>query len=461
MLVDDDRRALHRLAARWLESAGETEPVVLARHFEEAGEADQARAYYGRAGQRALAEGNPEQAVRWLQTSLVEAVTDPEHQERSLGLGRALVLLGRYDEAWSAIDALASAEGRLEAEAALLRARILRGQRRLDEAERAIRATLERLDDKAHPDILFGLLHTLFWVIWVQGKYQVAGGVANQLFSAAAADAQPERLGLAELAMSYFQAVEGDLSVAVDLADKAVAHARELGHPYRETDGLMLLGSLQEMVGLHTEARASLDAALALAMRLKTMFHQAMLTIALSRVLLAQEHVAAALEGARVARQLADELGDRRTKAMALASSANALVARHDEGDLVEARAAAAQALELSRDKLPPVEAEVRWVLCRIALARNETAEAVEHAQAAKQLLDGLGTHELYEIQILLAIHDALEAAGRGDEAREMLQRAGHVLRARARRIGDEALRERFLALPHNARVRSLSESAQ
>jgi eukaryotic-like serine/threonine-protein kinase len=46
MLTESDRKLGHRLAARWLESAGRGHPVVVAQHFERAGDsADAGRCY--------------------------------------------------------------------------------------------------------------------------------------------------------------------------------------------------------------------------------------------------------------------------------------------------------------------------------------------------------------------------------------------------------------------------------
>jgi tetratricopeptide (TPR) repeat protein len=320
---------------------------------------------------------------------------------------------------------------------------------------------LAATDENTFPDITFGLLHTLFWVQWEQGGYQKAGEVAKQLFGEAIHEDRPERLGLAKLAMSYFMAVQGDLSMAVDLASEAVQHAREIGHPFREADGLMLLGSLEEMVGLRVRARASLEAAMGLATRLKTKYQQAQLGIGLARVDLAQGQVEPALAGIESGVQLAAELEDSHTLCNALLLRARALGDKGSSHDLAEATAAGAAALRLCQGKYPSQEAEARWVLSNLALARSLPTEALEHARAAEKLLDLLGTHELHEVEILLCIRNAYLATGHEAEAQDILKRAYRTLRFKARRIGDEEIREGYLALPHNAQVKALWEQAQ
>jgi tetratricopeptide (TPR) repeat protein len=61
-LTDADRRLGHRLAARWLEQAGERDATLLAEHFERAGEPERAVQSYRRAAEQAL-EGNDFQAA--------------------------------------------------------------------------------------------------------------------------------------------------------------------------------------------------------------------------------------------------------------------------------------------------------------------------------------------------------------------------------------------------------------
>ena len=53
-LVDEGRRLGHRLAGEWLEQRGETDPMVLAGHFERGGEGARAASYYLRAGEQAF-----------------------------------------------------------------------------------------------------------------------------------------------------------------------------------------------------------------------------------------------------------------------------------------------------------------------------------------------------------------------------------------------------------------------
>ncbi|WP_437312996.1 serine/threonine-protein kinase [Sorangium sp. So ce385] len=63
-LTDADRGRGHRLAAAWLEEAGETDPAVLAEHLERGGERARAAACYAQAAERLLRGGDPPGAIR-------------------------------------------------------------------------------------------------------------------------------------------------------------------------------------------------------------------------------------------------------------------------------------------------------------------------------------------------------------------------------------------------------------
>jgi hypothetical protein len=62
-LTDDDRRLGHRCAGNWLEQRGETNPMVLAGHFEHGGDRDRAARHYLRAAQQANQVLDPQAAM--------------------------------------------------------------------------------------------------------------------------------------------------------------------------------------------------------------------------------------------------------------------------------------------------------------------------------------------------------------------------------------------------------------
>jgi tetratricopeptide (TPR) repeat protein/tRNA A-37 threonylcarbamoyl transferase component Bud32 len=458
MLPQEARQPLHQLAARWLEVVGETDAALLAYHFARGGDMEQAAECYARAGARALADGDLERAAEWYSSSL--STTEPTQLQlsrRRVGLARALILMGRYDEAWQAIEQLTGLAADHQVEVEYLKGRILLGRGRYAEAQALLEQGLAALEQTAHPDLEFDLRHTLFWVIWTQGRYGAAGRVAERLYTDALHDERPDHLCAAKLAFAYYNVVEGDLSASVELAGEAVAHAREIGHPFREVDALILLGSAQELVGLYDQAKASLVTAGTLAERLRTAFHRANIEICLGRVSLALDDPAAALGHFRRAAAAATSLDDQRSLAISLAGEASILTLNQE---LDQAAAVALRAVELSAKIAPPVEVEARHVLARVHLSRGNTAEAVAESRTAMELMAQLGAQERYEIEVALTAHDALAAAGQRQEAHEVLRQAVQQLRGRTRRIGDDQIRESFTGVPHNRRLVELWERA-
>jgi tetratricopeptide (TPR) repeat protein len=431
----------HRAAASWLERVGERDAALLAHHYRQGGDELRAAEHYARAGEKALTDGDLGGAVSFFESSLSldEAEqTEPQRAERLMGLARSQILMGRYDRAWKSLErvpALATEEagGQLQ----LLRGRILHGQGRYPEAEAILARAARSLAGLDAGELLFQVRHTLFWVVWAQGRYSETAPIAEQLRRQATESGYPEQLCLAKLALSSCSKVEGDLLAAIELVDGAVTHAREAGHPYREVDGLIMLADAQEQLGLYERAQETLQAAWQLALRLETVFHKAGIQALLGRVRCGRGEIDRAIEHFQAACREARAIGDDRTLAMALAG-----LARCQEG--AQALETAREVVELAADRAPPAEAMARMVLAEVLLAGGHPAEATEEALKAVELMDRLGAQERFEIEILLVARDALQAEGRAAESAELLDRARCALRTRAGRIEDPKVRESY-----------------
>lgn len=64
-LTDEDRILGHKLAGEWLKAHGESDPAVLAEHFEEGGDAFSAAGYYLKAAEQAQLGGDGDQAAAY------------------------------------------------------------------------------------------------------------------------------------------------------------------------------------------------------------------------------------------------------------------------------------------------------------------------------------------------------------------------------------------------------------
>ncbi len=113
-LLKSDRRALHRSCAEALERAYPNEldelAALLAKHFAEAGDEEKTFAYARRAGDAAMRVSAHAEALMHYDTATLLAARLPLatkdliqlHQQR----GRALELMGRFDDAVEAYRAL-------------------------------------------------------------------------------------------------------------------------------------------------------------------------------------------------------------------------------------------------------------------------------------------------------------------------------------------------------------------
>jgi hypothetical protein len=334
-----------------------------------------------------------------------------------------------------------------------LHGRILLGKGQYCEAERTLGQAAAAASGAGDAQLTFEVRHTLFYVLWVQGRYRDAGPIADELTRQAEASGREDQLCQAKLAAAYYNVVLGDLSASTRLAAAAAEHARTFGHPYREVDSLILLGSAQESVGLYDEALGSLRAARELAERLKTAHHRASVQALLARVHHGRGELEAAISGYGAAMESAQSLSDFRTRIGALAGRARALSLPGATQDLERARVDARKALALAEDHAPPSEAEARLALVELHLAAAEPGEALAHAQAAVEVLDRLGTQERFEVEILLAAADALRGARQHDAAEALRRRAREAVQKRAEQISEPAIRARFLGVAYNARA--------
>jgi tetratricopeptide (TPR) repeat protein len=469
MLTEDKQRLLHLRAGRWLEQVGEHDAALLAHHFHQGGDDQRAAHYYAKAGERSLADCDPDRAVEFFQNALQATAGQSlsgERSDRTSGLARAYLNLNQFHSALMCLDQLAQEAGSPDetrrTQVLFLRGRALLGQGRYAEAETTLNEALEHLATQPESDLNFEARHTLFWVLWAQGRYGEASRMGELLFVAARFTGRADHQCLSKLCAAYSHKVTGDLSRAMTLAEEAVGHAREMGHPYREADALTFLGVTEEAVGLYDRARASLESARALAVRLKTIFQQASIEACLGRVALTEGMLDQAVDHYTTAIDRAESLQEHRTLIAALGGKARSLCRRGQGQDLPLARQLASRALDLAEQHAPPSRAEALLTMAEVRLCDQQIDEAVFHALGAVELLDRLGTQESYEMEILLVTHHALRAAGRLSDAAAMLGRAQQALRRRADQISDPAVRTSFIQqVPLNRRAMECSPVEQ
>ncbi|HEU4409619.1 MAG TPA: serine/threonine-protein kinase PknK, partial [Polyangiaceae bacterium] len=110
--TEADRARAHRVAARWLEQAGEADPLVLATHYERGGEPGRAAACYHRAAGLSLAGNDPPGALAYAERA---RALGPDEALRPWVLhtaGQAAVFGGRLAEAKQWTDQVLTAAPR-------------------------------------------------------------------------------------------------------------------------------------------------------------------------------------------------------------------------------------------------------------------------------------------------------------------------------------------------------------
>lgn len=420
-LLPPNRRAeLHNLAGTWLERIGENDAALLSFHYERGGDRIKAGNYKARIAKRALKDGELETAISHFRESLDDKTElEPNiYFQRLLGLIRAYLLRGDSDHATKVLDELEALDiehdDEANAEVLYLKGRLLLVHSNYQIAEELLRQSASIFDELGLEKKSFEVKHTLFWSIWVQGRYTEAGPLAEELHRNASAE-RPEDLCSAKLSSAYYNIVSGDLSAAIVLAEQAASHAKEIRHPYRQVDTLITLGSAQELTGLYDSALNSFTHAKTIIDRLDTAHHQINLNISLARLYFCKNQWERADHHYQRAIENADNLGDKRSLSIALSGRARSLLRiykeRSEQAILENAQTEAERSLLISEHNSPPEEADAKLALSEVLLSKNKFDDAVNAALSAAQIVEKLGTHEQSEIEILLAAYHALNEA--------------------------------------------------
>lgn len=453
MLTDEDRRLGHRLAAAWLEQAGEHDPRVLAEHHARGDDMAAAAHWLGRAAEDALEGHDSAAAIELGERALSGASTEAR--------GAILVTLadahrwrGEYPEAFAraveaadaltegtrpwfrAVGVLFAAAGRIgrASEAEAWRERVAR----IEAAPGAVGAQVVALCRAA----------TLALSAGDAARFEATLGRAQQLAEAGASGEALPRAWILTLRASWALRA-GDHGAFVDGTAEAVAAYEAAGDPRDACNQRVRLGN--GYVGLGDPARAELVLrdALAGARRMGLPLIEGYALQNLGHALLRQGHVEAAIAAEEQAIAVATRLGDAVLEAGSLLYLAEARERAGQPSAAVEDARRAVALLE----RVPPFQAVARAILARALSASGADAEALTEIERA---CAGLEAQPLEEGEALVrAIHvDVLRACGRLDEAHAEACAAWARVEARAASIADLGWRDAFLhRVPHHARL--------
>ncbi len=438
MLTEADRTLGHRLAALWLEHAGEREPIVLAEHFERGAEPARAIDWYMRGAQQALggndfagAIGTAERGVECGASGttlgmlrLVQAEAQQwrgEYAEMSESAFEAQAVLPRRSDAWyTALAQIAVATGSLGNATALVASTepLFHDKPRTNsqvaawDRVAAHFATCGRLDlAKSLWDAIEGVASDLDspWIHRARGlKALFEGDPAEYAsFSTAAADAFERSGDLRQACQQRSNAGDamkelGDYAVAEATLRKALLDAERMGLTYVATHAKLNLAAVLARAGTPHEA-------------------------------------------VRFARAAVEEAHAQNHPRFECAARAFLVLAHHRAGELEDAERAAAQATELAQSGVPPWVPFARALQAAVDLARDRPAAALSAARDANDRLLAFGAVEEGEAFVRLVVAEALEANHDRAAAKAAVGEARVALLARAERIRDLRYRKTFL----------------
>lgn len=445
MLTEEDRRLGHRLAATWLESAGERDAMVLAEHCERGGDRDGAAAFYTRAAQQALAASDLAAAIVRAERGVACGASGPLLGALHLVRAEAHRLLGEWtqarDHAFAALErspsgsaAWSQAGGELAAARGVLRddeglSRIAEALRTVDTPPEAYAARAVALARAIVQLVLRG--HSAETPPLLARLESLAAEVPEDAFVA----------GFRERARGLATLRGDDVAGWMEMTARATALFEEAGDlrsactmRLRHADSLKELGAYEDA---ERELRETLEIAAPMGLAVVTMGATQLLGLVLA--LSGDPRAGRPLLEKAIA--LSHDQGDARHEGTSRVYLAQALLLL---GETQLAEEEARRAVELL-EGTPPMLAPAHATLARVLLASGRVGEALNASSKAVATMDALDWIEEGESLVLSVHAEVLQRAGRHEAAREAFARARARLDEQAARIADERLRSTFL----------------
>jgi tetratricopeptide (TPR) repeat protein len=450
MLTDEDRVLGHRLAAGWLTSAGERDPALLAEHHERGGQPERAVAGWIVAAGQALAGNDFAGAIAFAERGVTCGATGASlgrlrrlQAEASVWRAgfadairyaeEALEHLVRGSEEWlTAAGDLAVAAGKIDDGARLAAVATELG---------AIEATDENVDAYA-----IAVTRVLYQFV-LKGQTGTFPGLARSAEALAGRVRDPTALAFLDVLLARQAEIDGQLMRHLELRREIVSLYEQAGDLRRTCLAQINVAFTMHRVGQHEEAERLNREALASARRLGLGSVGPTAAQNLGILLALRGRIEEAEPLLRDACAELEGMGEVR-----LTAASRCYLARLHwmKGDATAAEAEARRALgaaEAARQYHP-----YAWAVISLACSLDgRTNEALDAAAEARRALERVGAVDEGEMLIALAAVEALEAAGRPQEAAAEREAARGVLRQRADQIPDPTLREGFLrSLPEH-----------
>jgi predicted ATPase/class 3 adenylate cyclase len=451
------RRAYHGLVASWL--AGVTEPSgrcdeyadIIAEHYEQANEREEAAAWYLRAGERAMAQGAPSEARAVLDRCLeLMPAADRERRWRALlARNQVLFTLGETETRLAEDEALVALALELQDDSKVAEAYQLQGyclgsvgqyQEELEAYGNALAAARRAGDWRVEAEVLGQEVLCLSRMGMADRARQAAEEALNHARELGNDDVLVRCLSN----VSIFYMEYGDLGRGATLREQQVAINRQLANRQHEAVGLTNLGYAYVQLGLHARAIDVLTRAVELAQGIGHRQYCAYGRLNLALALLRNGEPDRALAELEAAIPELEALQDRFGQA---AGQSYLALVKEASGE----HAGGLEQFTLAQGTLAEIgvqgyahDAAAGSVRCLLALGGIEEA-----GQQAETLWGHLSDHGPGGMEFPILAYetcaDLFAAVGDVERSRAAIEAGYRELMDRAERIGDPAWRISFL----------------
>ncbi len=459
MLTEEDRSLGHRLAGHWLEQHGENDALALAKHFERGEDRGRAAQHYLRAADHAYGADDADAILSCVERGL-GCGAEGEWRSALLSL-RAGVLLGREQYAESTALATKALEG------------LPAGNRRWYMTLKTLHVAVAMsrpADSMALARRFLKLLPSpevrdeyIVTGAWLQAMPAILGEkiLAHELLLRLRREgAQISQLDASTWA--YLRSAETSYHHLVEQAPWSFMRAADdgghnMGHAGRWGDQCTIVahyGKALMELGDHIRAESVLRENLALAERRLEAIPLSFARVYLARLLVITAPKDRLSEPERLARAV---IAANNPVMLGLGHGVLAQIAMRG-GALATAEAEARMACERVRP-FPTYSWDITALHVQILLSLGRAQEALDAGEEALERLSCLGVSGYGEIDLRLAVAEALGATGRVDEGRTLLRETLPRLRRRVDDIPNAEARSRYLTeVPTHARLLSLAK---
>jgi tetratricopeptide (TPR) repeat protein len=460
-ILEEDRTAMHLAAGDWLESVGDVDVGLIARHADAGGDLPRAALLYARATRQAYSNGAQlETALELADRGLACGAEGAVRAQLLVAKAQASAIMGRLHEAVGAGEeatALVAAGSDMWAEAQrVVTTACIESGRAADGDARAswVLTNFPQLSPALRAALAASRVRGLIDL----GAPQQALALADEAVQTAQASGAVEAVLRALDARLFALMHVGDLSNAIAAGTTLIDAAENAGDLVLATRGRINTGSVLNHIGMFEEAQALLERSRedARARRMRILEAFSLHNVGMSYARLG--NLDEGIECQRNAAAIADETSAARLRIHTRCYEAVFLVWRGAPGDLSTAQTLARFVADETRT-VPGLYTTALFVLGRVQLARRYVDDAVELGREVGQRLASLPAEEWEEAMRLLLV-EALYAQGNVAEGDGALELAFHALASHAAAIGRPDHRQAFLTrLEENHRIAELSRS--